>query len=44
METYVNLNGDDCVIIENKDGTIWSGLKSAYEEMLAAQEKQSGTL
>lgn len=44
METYLNLDGVECVIITNEDGTIWSGLKSAYEEMLAAQEKQSGTL
>lgn len=44
METYLNLQGVECVIVENEDGTTWSGLKSAYEEMLAAQEKQSGTL
>lgn len=44
METYTNLNGQECVIIKNEDGSTWSGLKSAYEEMLAAQEKQSGTL
>lgn len=44
METYTNTDGLDCVIIENEDGTTWSGLKSAYDEMLAAQEKQSGTL
>ena len=32
METYKNVNGDDCVKIVNDDGTIWSGLKSAYDE------------
>jgi hypothetical protein len=37
METYVNANGDDCVIIENADGTVWSGLKSAYDELQAEQ-------
>ena len=33
METYLNLNGDECVILTNEDGTTWSGLKSAYDEM-----------
>ena len=37
METYLNSNGDECVIITNSDGTIWSGLKSAYEAQQAAQ-------
>ena len=37
METYLNLNGDECVIIENEDGSTWSGLKSAYDEMQAEQ-------
>ena len=37
METYTNLNGEECVIITNDDGTTWSGLKSAYDEMQAAQ-------
>ena len=31
METYKNINGEECVIITNPDGTIWSGLKSAYD-------------
>lgn len=31
MKTYKNTNNDDCVLIENEDGTIWSGLKSAYD-------------
>ena len=33
METYLNLNNEECVIVENEDGTIWSGLKSAWDEM-----------
>jgi hypothetical protein len=37
METYSNLNGEECVIIENEDGSTWSGLKSTYDEMIAAQ-------
>jgi hypothetical protein len=35
MKTYKNLNGVDCVIIENADGSTWSGLKSAYDEQQA---------
>jgi hypothetical protein len=38
METYLNLDGVECVIIENEDGSIWSGLKSAYDEMIAQSE------
>ena len=34
MKTYKNTNGEDCVIIENEDGSTWSGLKSAYDESL----------
>ena len=37
METYTNQNGEECVIVTNNDGTIWSGLKSAWDEMQAAQ-------
>jgi hypothetical protein len=37
METYLNLNGDECVKIVNNDGTLWSGLKSAYEKQQAEQ-------
>jgi len=37
METYLNLNNQECVIIKNADGTIWSGLKSAYDAMQAEQ-------
>lgn len=36
MKTYKNFEGLDCLIIENPDGTIWSGLKSAYDEQQAA--------
>jgi hypothetical protein len=39
METYTNINGDECVIVTNEDGSIWSGLKSAYEELEAAKAK-----
>ena len=35
METYVNTDGVECVIVTNDDGTIWSGFKSAYDEMIA---------
>ena len=38
MKTYTNTNGDECVIIENADGSIWSGLKSAYDAEQAAKE------
>ena len=31
MEILTNLNGDEVVVITNEDGSIWSGLKSAYE-------------
>jgi len=43
MQTYFNTNNEECVIIENQDGTIWSGLKSAWDEQQAAKEA-SGTL
>ena len=33
METYLNLDGIECVIVTNEDGTIWSGLKSAWDAM-----------
>lgn len=39
METYTNIDGLECVTIENADGTTWSGLKSAYDEMLAQAEQ-----
>ena len=37
MEIYQNLLGQDCVVITNEDGSTWSGLKSTYDEMIAAQ-------
>ena len=38
METYRNIDGVECVSIENSDGSTWSGLKSAYDEMLKHAE------
>lgn len=38
METYLNLNGEECVIIENEDGSTWSGLKSVWDEQQKAAE------
>ena len=35
IETYTTIDGIECVIIENADGSIWSGLKSAYDEQQA---------
>jgi len=35
METYLNSEGIECVIITNADGSTWSGLKSAYDEQQA---------
>ena len=43
MEIYTNTNGVECVVIENEDGTTWSGLKSAWEEM-QSQAELGGTL
>jgi broad specificity polyphosphatase/5'/3'-nucleotidase SurE len=37
METYLNSEGVECVIVTNDDGTTWSGLKSAYDEQQAEQ-------
>ena len=31
METYLNSQNEECVLIVNADGTTWSGLKSAYD-------------
>jgi hypothetical protein len=39
MQTYTNLDGIECVVIDNEDGTTWSGLKSTYDEMIAKQEE-----
>ena len=33
METYLNFDGVECVIVQNEDGSTWSGLKSAWDEM-----------
>jgi hypothetical protein len=41
MKIYLNLDGVECVTIENADGTIWSGLKSAYDEMLKQAEQST---
>jgi hypothetical protein len=37
METYLNLDGVECVSVVNEDGSTWSGLKSAYDEQQAQQ-------
>jgi len=37
MENYLTIDGIECVIVTNEDGTTWSGLKSAYDEMQAEQ-------
>jgi len=41
MKTYVNLDGVECVLIENEDGSTWSGLKSAYNQIILAQSTPS---
>jgi hypothetical protein len=38
MQIYKNLLGQDCVVVTNEDGSTWSGLKSAYDEMIADRE------
>jgi hypothetical protein len=38
METYTNIDGVECVMITNADGSTWSGLKSAYDEMILQKE------
>jgi hypothetical protein len=43
METYLNLEGVECVVVTNDDGTTWSGLKSAWDEMQAEQSTPSVT-
>ena len=37
IEIYKNQAGQECVIVTNEDGTIWSGLKSTYDAMQAEQ-------
>ena len=34
MTTYQNTNNEDCVLVDNEDGTTWSGLKSAYDTLV----------
>jgi hypothetical protein len=41
METYLNLEGVECVIIHNEDGSTWSGYKSAYDEQQAQAEQST---
>jgi hypothetical protein len=43
METYLNSDGVECVIVTNDDGTTWSGLKSAYDEMTAQRTLPSNS-
>jgi hypothetical protein len=38
IKNYLNIDGVECVIVENEDGSTWSGLKSAYDEMIARNE------
>jgi hypothetical protein len=42
MKTYTNLDGVECVSIENADGTVWSGLKSAYDELQKQADQPIG--
>lgn len=35
METYLNSEGVECVIVQNADGSTWSGLKFAWDEQQA---------
>jgi hypothetical protein len=41
MKTYLNLYGEECVIVTNEDGSVWSGLKSTYDEMLEQAEQST---
>jgi len=43
METYLNLDGVECVMVTLEDGSTWSGLKSAYDEMIAQQNNTEGS-
>ena len=36
-ETFTDTYGNELVIVENLDGSYWSGLKSTYDEMQAKQ-------
>lgn len=44
MEIYLNIDRVECVKIENEDGSIWTGLKSAYDEQQAAALNDSDEL
>jgi len=35
IQTYKTVDGVECVIVANADGSTWSGLKSAYDEQQA---------
>jgi hypothetical protein len=35
IKNYLSIDGVECVIIENEDGSTWSGLKSTYDEQQA---------
>ena len=41
MKSYTNPDGVECIIIENTDGTIWSGLKSAYDTLASESANDS---
>jgi hypothetical protein len=41
IKNYLSIDGVECVIIENEDGTTWSGLKSACNEMLKQAEQST---
>ena len=38
IENTFNLSGSEIVTITYEDGSIWSGLKSTYDEMIARNE------
>jgi hypothetical protein len=42
IETYENTLGQDCVLVKYEDGSSWSGLKSAWDEM--QETKENGTI
>ena len=35
VSEYKNLDGVDCIMVVYPDGSSWSGLKTAYEAMVA---------
>jgi hypothetical protein len=46
VKEYMGGNNFDipCVVVENEDGSIWSGLKSAWDEMLKQAEQSTPNL